>query len=107
MSTYDDEFDERIAKGERASDVLQADPVLLAAVKQFDLTSTAKDRTQIVQYTTIVYALTIGTYSFYLLLKGLCQGESVSDDFSSLIQTSVVPIVTFVIGYYFKSGKDA
>jgi hypothetical protein len=67
------------------------------------------DRSRIAMTVMAVYAVGIACSMVFLIWRGLSGKDDfsiVSRDFSDLIKTGIVPIVTLVLGYYFgRSGR--
>jgi hypothetical protein len=106
VTVSDPNIDARLDKFERSGSPPENAAAVSKAIEQYYKGAPTRDRSQIVKFTMWVYSGSIALACISLFIKGFIHDESVSEDFSDLIKTAVVPIVTFVIGYYFKSGKE-
>ena len=48
-----------------------------------------------------LYVFVVGLTAIYLAYKGFSTAQNVFSDFAELIKIAVIPVVTFVLGYYY------
>jgi uncharacterized membrane protein len=60
----------------------------------------------IVKWVMAIYAFAIFGCVLYLGYRGIYFNEDVFDNVAEIIKVAVVPVVTFVIGYYFACERD-
>ena len=62
----------------------------------------------IVKWVMAIYGFSIFVCILYLGYRGIYSNEDVFDSIAEIIKVAVVPVVTFVIGYYFacERGRD-
>jgi hypothetical protein len=63
------------------------------------------DRSFIVRCVMAAYLFAIVVCIIYLIIRGLYCREDTFDNIAEIIKIAVVPVVTFVIGYYFATER--
>lgn len=63
------------------------------------------DRWKIARLVVWLYVLTIGVIVLYLVLRYWFSGEDVYPQLSDTMKVSVVPVLTFVLGYYYGTAR--
>ena len=53
-----------------------------------------------------LYGIVVVGIAAYLLWLGICRGEPVIDNLFELIKIGVLPVVVFVLGYYYGAQKS-
>jgi hypothetical protein len=86
------------ATGTRETEIAQR-------IRERDAARRGVDRTFIVKCVMSLYAISVCAAILYLFYKGLWGGEDTFDNIADLIKTAVIPVVTFVIGYYFAAER--
>jgi hypothetical protein len=87
-----------------------AEPRLASQVRRvvgdYERTRRGRDRTIISIAVMLLYVISILAYIVYLLIKGLWCGQDVASALLDAIKTVVIPVVTFVLGYYFATARS-
>jgi len=99
-SGYDlDELERLISQSEGGNATLSD---VFAAFGQFRANL---DRWKIARLVVWLYALTIGVIVFYLVVRYWFAGEDVYPQLSDTMKVSIVPVLTFVLGYYYGTAR--
>ena len=65
----------------------------------------ARERKLLVYFVGGLYVFSVGVTIVYLIVRSFCRNEDAFDNIFEIIKVAVIPVVTFVIGYYFASEK--
>lgn len=71
------------------------------ALKAHDKIKMIAARWQVAKIVLIVYATSILSIVFYLVIKGIFLGGDVFPDMIELVKIALLPIITLVFGYYY------
>jgi hypothetical protein len=69
-----------------------------------DITSNAA-RWRLARYVFWLYVGVVGASAIYLLYRGVFTGQDTIPELMDLIKVAVLPVVTFVVGYYYGTSS--